>query len=87
MPIKRVKFFQKKIQIKRINNEHPVISFLKINSDKAFSVKEMARITKMNDSTIRSILSKLMKKKLIIHRKPYYIWKNVPRDQQKRKKK
>ena len=55
--------------------EHPVATLLRTNSEKAFSVNAIAKATSKAKSTINFICRKLVKKGLILHRSPHYMWK------------
>lgn len=60
---------------KRIDNvnEHPVLVFLKKNK-RAYKYHEIAKILKMNKWTVRTTLRKLMKKRLVAHKTPYWAY-------------
>jgi len=51
---------------------HRVYLLLKTNKDSAFSVKGIVKKTGMKVWAVRSIIGKLKKAKLIIHKSPYY---------------
>ncbi|EKD26422.1 MAG: hypothetical protein ACD_79C01209G0001 [uncultured bacterium] len=55
--------------------KHPVSILLKNENKYAFTVKDITKRTKMKLNTIRSALRSLIKKGLIIHKAPYFIWK------------
>lgn len=78
MPISRKTFEAGKFENKRVQRiDHPVVVFLSKNTLKAYTVKEITKAVKMNEDTIRSMLETLKKKKLILHKTPYFIWKEV----------
>ena len=56
-------------------DQHPVLLFLRKNSKKAFTVKEIIKYTGMKKDTIRSMLSILIKEGKVMHRTPYFIAK------------
>jgi len=62
----------KRNQFKKI--EHPVLIFLK-KKKRAFKVNEIVKATKMNKNTIRSMLRKLIKQKIVEHKSPYFAYK------------
>lgn len=55
--------------------DHPVAKFLRENKGFAFRVDGIVTRTKLNKNSIRGILRKLKKDKLVIHKSPYFIWK------------
>lgn len=55
--------------------EHPIAKLLRINKGYAYKVDEIAKKTKINKNTIRSMLAKLVKDKLVVHKAPYFVWK------------
>lgn len=65
--------FQKKDNTNR--KTHPISIFLKKNIGYACKVEEIAKQTKMNKHTVRSMLRKLIVDKLVIHKAPYFAWK------------
>lgn len=62
---------------KRINSRmnHPVFKLLSKNSSQAFSVKEISRITRKKEDTVRSMLKKLIADGVAIHKAPYWALK------------
>jgi len=54
---------------------HPIAKLLKANKSYAFKAKEIGRRVKMNENTVRSMLSNLIKDGLVIHKVPYFAWK------------
>jgi Mn-dependent DtxR family transcriptional regulator len=56
--------------------KHIVTLFLKKHKDKAFTAKELVKYIKMNKYTLRGALKKLREKGLVVHKTPYFIWKN-----------
>ena len=70
---------------KRVNTEHPVSIFLRQNKKNAYKAEEISKKTKLNINTVRSALSKLVKKRRIEHKTPYFIWKE--RNQSRKYKK
>ena len=77
MPIKRDVFdngtFQRRRHSDRTN--HPVALVLSKNTGLAYSVRELAKATKMKEDTVRSMLQSLMKDGLVVHKAPYFAWK------------
>ena len=75
--IKRKQFkkgdFKKKINIDR--NMHPISMLLKNNKNYAMKAKEIAKKTKMNINTVRTMLRGLKRDGLVIHKAPYFAWK------------
>ena len=75
--IKRKEFiagtFKKRVFTKR--EDHPIAKLLKANKSYAFKAKEIAKRTKMNENTVRSMLANLIKDKLVLHKAPYFAWK------------
>lgn len=55
--------------------EHPIVVLLKKNSSKAFRVDEIVHTTKKEQSTVRSFLRTLIRKGLVEHKIPYFMWK------------
>lgn len=51
---------------------HKIMVFLRKNKSRAYKVDEIAKLTKMNKYSVRSMLRTLMKKNLILHKSPYY---------------
>jgi len=47
---------------------------LRANKSYAFKAKEIAKRTKMNENTVRSMLSNLIKDKLVLHKAPYFAY-------------
>jgi len=78
MPISRKRFdagdFKKRFNAN--SKEHPVAEVLRKNADKyGYTIKDLQRITKLKEDTIRSKLRNLKKKGLIEHKIPYFAWK------------
>jgi len=63
-------------KLRNTKEEHPVKIFLEKNKDKAYKVDEIAKATKMNEDTVRSMLGKLVKEKVILHKQPYFAYNN-----------
>lgn len=70
---------------KRRNNNrltHPVTVFLRKASrnsrDFAFTLKEIAKVVKMKEESIRSMLRSLKQDGLVLHKQPYFAWKTQP---------
>jgi len=55
--------------------KHPVAILLKTEKKYAFTVNDITKLTRMKLNTIRSMLRSLIQKGLIIHKAPYFIWK------------
>ncbi len=58
--------------------EHPILIFLRKNRSKkkcCFTVKELVKATKKKEDTIRDVLSRMKKKGLIEHKRPYFVLK------------
>jgi hypothetical protein len=81
MPISRKTFEAGKFKNKRedVFTEHPVAVFLSKNPFKAYTVREITKGVKMKEDTVRSMLATLKKKKVILHKTPYFIWKDKKR--------
>lgn len=76
MPITRQKFSEGSFKARSNKiGSHPITTLLRNKSNLAFSVKDMKRLTKMKEDTIRSMLRNLIKKKLVEHKPPYFAWK------------
>lgn len=75
--IKRKEFdkgdFKKRVFTRR--EDHPIARLLRSNKSYAFKAKEIARRVKMNENTVRSMMSNLIKDGLVIHKVPYFAWK------------
>jgi predicted transcriptional regulator len=54
-------------------NDNYVLSFLKKNKNNAYTVVELAKIFRKNESTIIGHLKKLMNKGLVERKSPHYI--------------
>jgi Fic family protein len=65
------KFQQGKFKQIHVNGEHPIVTLLKKGKN-AYTSKEIAKITNMNDATVRSKLRRLVKKGIVAHKSPYY---------------
>ena len=65
--------FKKRIFTRR--EEHPVAKVLRAKKGNALKAREIARRVKMNDKTVRSMLARLVKRNLVIHKAPYFAWK------------
>jgi len=63
----------KKRALKR--EEHPIAMYLKKMVNFAFKASEIAKAVKMTNAGVRSMLRKLVIKKLVIHKVPYFAWK------------
>ena len=59
---------------KKGNNrhKHPVLIFLRKNRFQAHTVREICKATGIKEDTVRSMLSVLMKDKLVEHKTPYF---------------
>ena len=79
MPIKRSSFENGNFRQKNIGSreDHAVSVFLRKHSSQAFTLKEIVAATKMNSRTTASMLGRLRKDGLVLHKSPYYAW-NVP---------
>ena len=75
MTIKRKDFDSGKFNRSYTIKEHPIGILLKANIQLAFTVDEVAKRTKMNKQTVRSMLRKLKEKGQIVHKSPYFAWK------------
>lgn len=76
MPIKRKNFLAGKFPGKNTDRtKHPVVILLSKNKNLAYTVKEISKVTKMKENTIRSMLHQLRKSGAILHRAPYFAWK------------
>jgi len=65
--------FKKRVFSRR--EEHPIAKFLRTKKGKAMKVKEISRGVRMNQNTVRSMLARLIKDGLVIHKVPYFMWK------------
>ena len=76
MPIKRKDFDKGNFnrRCKSLINS-PIVDFLRKNKSFAFKAKEISRKTKVNIWTTRSSLTKLVKKKVVLHNSPYFAFK------------
>ncbi len=63
-------FKQRNYDIKK----HPVYLFLK-KSKAAWKNNEIAKQLKINKYTVRGTLKRLVKKKLVVHKAPYFAYK------------
>lgn len=54
---------------------HPIIKFLLANSNKAFTIKEIAKAVRLTNSGTRSMVRILQKEGAIEHKSPYFIAK------------
>lgn len=52
---------------------HPILLFLRKNKDVAFTVKEISQKTNMKVDGVRSMLRKLVKRRSVLHKSPYFI--------------
>jgi len=75
MSIKRKDFDSGKFNRSYTIKEHPIGILLKENIQLAFTVDEIAKRTKMNKQTVRSMLRILKDKKQVVHKSPYFAWK------------
>jgi predicted ArsR family transcriptional regulator len=88
MPISRKEFVSGKFQTRNDNFEgHPLTVYLGKNRDKAFTVKELAKISNLTDEGIRGHLRIMKDKGLIQHKQPYFIVKVKVVSKPKTKKK
>jgi len=75
--IKRKEFesgtFKKRVFTRR--EDHPIAKLLRANKSYAFKAKEIARRVKMNENTVRSMLSNLIRDGSVVHKVPYFAWK------------
>jgi hypothetical protein len=87
MPIS-IKTFERGEFKKRITdrNKHPVAILLNKKPNKAYTVKEICRYTKMKPETVRSMLRSLTKDKKILHKIPYFAWRSVKKKAPAKKK-
>ncbi len=71
------KDFEKGNFKKRVTNrkEHPVAKLLRINKSMALKVGTIVKETGIGKNTVRSMLSKLKKDGLVVHKAPYFAWK------------
>lgn len=73
--ISRKDFEKGNFRIRFIDREnHPVSKLLKKYKNKAIPVKLIAKLIKMNVSTVRSMMKHLMDDKLVVCKAPYYAW-------------
>lgn len=54
---------------------HPVTILLRDKSHLAFKIKEISKVVKMKENTVRSMLRVLIKNKLVEHKPPYFAWR------------
>ena len=93
MPIKRERFDAETFKTKKKNTkkkntkEHPVIVILSSHESLAYTAKEICKLTKMKDATVRSKLRDMSKKGLIEHKAPYFAWKKVSKKKANKTKK
>ena len=89
MPISRKDFEEGNFKKKATNRwDHPVAVFLREHSNSAFTVKEITKVVKMNEDTVRGAVKVLEKEeKLILHKVPQFIWKKPNQAKKKVKKK
>jgi len=74
-PITREEFFKESFKVHEYTGEKIISAFLRKNESKAYTARELIKETKYSFSTIIHYLRKLVKKRKILHDKPYYIWK------------
>ena len=55
--------------------EHPILIFLRKNQAHAYNVAYITKAVRMNENSVRSMLRKLTKKGLIIHKTPFFAFK------------
>ena len=53
-------------------DKHPVLLLLRKNRFHAYTVKEICRVIKMGEDTVRSMLHVLVKDKLVEHKATYF---------------
>lgn len=76
MSITKKQFLKGNFKQKPTNRKnHKIAIFLKSKKSQAFTANEIKSAVKMNGFTIRSMLRKLEKDGLILHKAPYFIWK------------
>ena len=74
--IKRKDFITGNFKKRALKREgHPIAKFLKEKYAYAFKAMEIAKAVKMTNAGVRSMLRKLVIKKLVIHKVPYFAWK------------
>ena len=73
--ISRQDFLAGKIPKKISLKTHPVEQLLKSHKDKAMTVKDIQKELKMKSSTVRTRIGILRKRRKIIHKAPYFMWK------------
>ena len=72
MSISIKEFKEGKINIRNLENEHPALVFLKKNK-RAYTIKELAKETKIKENAIRDRLSVWKKRKIVVHKSPMFI--------------
>ncbi|HEB47325.1 MAG TPA: hypothetical protein ENI22_02545 [Candidatus Pacearchaeota archaeon] len=79
MPINRKDFDNGKFQTRHDNRDtHPIAVLLKKNNASlAFTVKEIIKATKMKEDSVRSMLRNFEEAGLIVHKTPFFAWKEV----------
>ena len=86
MSIKRKDFDSGNFKRRFTKGSHPVALLLQKNKSLAFRADEIGKRTKMNEDTVRSMLGHLNKEGKILHKTPYYAWKERPRARKKKVK-
>lgn len=87
MPIKRKDFDSGKFGIRYTDRaKHPVVVLLYGNVGLAFRADEISKRCKMNEDTVRNMLHQLIKTGKVLHKTPYFAWKNKPRAKAKKKR-
>lgn len=67
------------------SKEHPILKFLLEKSKRAYTVKEIEKGVKLTEAGVRHMLRKLIKKKLVEHKSPYFM--AILNSKKKKKKK
>lgn len=66
---------------------HPIAVLLKENSHLAFDIKEIIKKTGMKEASVRSMLRNFQKSGLIVHKTPFFAWKEKGKSNNKSKRK
>jgi transcription initiation factor IIE alpha subunit len=88
MPITRESFMKGNFKVRNTSRkDHPIAELLSDKRHLAFTVKDIVKHTKMKEETARSMLRMLMQEGYVVHKTPYFTWKNAERNCKSKKKK
>lgn len=76
MSISRKDFDRGNFNARHIDRvRHPISVLLRENSNLAFNVQEIIKKTRMKEDSVRSMLRTFQKAGLVVHKVPFFAWK------------